>query len=61
VEGLAKAAGHREEPLEDSCRGLLLPGERKSVEPMAARLHPERVQAAPPVLASSGGQSSLER
>jgi len=25
---------------------LLLPGERKSVEPMAARLHPERVQAA---------------
>ena len=48
MEGLAKAAGHRdrEEPLEDSCRGLLLPGERKSVEPMAAGLHPERVQAA---------------
>jgi SRSO17 transposase len=48
VEGLAKAAGHRdrEEPLEDSCRGLLLPGEWKSVEPMAAGLHPERVQAA---------------
>jgi len=48
VEGLAKAAGHRdrEEPLKDYCRGLLLPGERKSVEPVAARLHPERVQAA---------------
>jgi SRSO17 transposase len=28
------------------CTGLLLPGERKSVEPMAARLAPERVQAA---------------
>src|SRR3712207_7314635 len=25
--------------------GLLLPGERKSIEPMAARLAPERVQA----------------
>jgi SRSO17 transposase len=28
------------------CTGLLLPGERKSIEPMAARLAPERVQAA---------------
>lgn len=48
VEGLAKAAGHRdrETPLKDYCRGLLLPGERKSIEPMAARLHPDRVQAA---------------
>jgi SRSO17 transposase len=27
------------------CTGLLLPGERKSVEPMAARLEPGRVQA----------------
>src|SRR5215210_7542169 len=27
------------------CTGLLLPGERKSVEPMAARLAPGRVQA----------------
>jgi SRSO17 transposase len=42
--GLAKAAGHRDrqEPLKDYCRGLLLPGERKSVEPMAARLHPDQ-------------------
>jgi SRSO17 transposase len=48
LEGLAKAAGHRDRqtPLKDYCRGLLLPGERKSVEPMAARLHPDRVQAA---------------
>jgi SRSO17 transposase len=27
------------------CTGLLLPGERKSVEPMAARIAPDRVQA----------------
>ncbi|GIU76277.1 MAG: hypothetical protein KatS3mg004_3364 [Bryobacteraceae bacterium] len=42
------AAGHanRHEPLKDYCKGLLLPGERKSIEPMAARLHPDRVQAA---------------
>ncbi len=46
LEGLARAAGHRdrETPLKDYCRGLLLPGERKSIEPMAARLHPDRVQ-----------------
>ena len=48
LEGLAKAAGHRdrEQPLKDYCRGLLLPGQRKSIEPIAARLHPDRVQAA---------------
>src|SRR3712207_6675548 len=28
------------------CTGLLRPGERKSIEPMAARLAPDRVQAA---------------
>src|ERR671916_2291713 len=28
------------------CTGLLLPGERKSIEPMAARLEPNRAQAA---------------
>jgi SRSO17 transposase len=28
------------------CTGLLLPGERKSIEPMAARIDPGRVQAA---------------
>ena len=28
------------------CTGLLLPGERKSIEPMAARIEPGRVQAA---------------
>ena len=47
VEGLAIAAGHedRHAPLKNYCRGLLLPGERKSVEPMAARLEPGSVQA----------------
>jgi SRSO17 transposase len=40
MDGLAEAAGHadRSVPLKNYCTGLLLPGERKSVEPMAARL-----------------------
>lgn len=48
VETLASALGHadRVAPLKAYCTGLLLPGERKSVEPMAARLEPRRVQAA---------------
>src|ERR1700730_1483426 len=43
---LAAAAGHadRAVPLTLYCTGLLLPGERKSVEPMAARLAPENVR-----------------
>jgi SRSO17 transposase len=46
LDGLAQAAGHadREEPLKAYCTGLLLPGERKSVEPMAARLAPDNVR-----------------
>jgi SRSO17 transposase len=46
MEGLATAAGHedRQEPLKNYCKGLLLPGERKSIEPMAARLAPEKIQ-----------------
>jgi SRSO17 transposase len=46
MEGLANAAGHedRHVPLKNYCKGLLLPGERKSIEPMAARLDPDRVQ-----------------
>ena len=31
-------------PLKNYCTGLLLPGERKSVEPMAARLAPDNVR-----------------
>jgi SRSO17 transposase len=46
IEGLAEAAGHadRNIPLKNYCTGLLLPGERKSVEPMAARLAPNNVR-----------------
>jgi SRSO17 transposase len=46
MNSLAQAAEHadREEPLKAYCKGLLLPGERKSVEPMAARLAPENVR-----------------
>src|SRR5689334_24722163 len=47
VEALAEVIGHadRAEPLRDYCRGLLLPGERKSVEPIAAVTAPARVSA----------------
>jgi SRSO17 transposase len=46
MDGLAEAAGHadRSVPLRSYCTGLLLPGERKSVEPMAARLAPTNVR-----------------
>ena len=46
IEGLATAAGHedRQIPLKNYCKGLLLPGERKSIEPMAGRLDPENIQ-----------------
>ena len=46
MEGLVVAAGHedRHAPLNSYCKGLLLPGKRKSIEPMAARLDPARVQ-----------------
>src|SRR5215218_2583853 len=45
VEALASVIGHadRTGPLRDYCTGLMLPGERKSVEPMAARTAPARV------------------
>jgi SRSO17 transposase len=33
-------------PFRSYCAGLLLPGERKSVEPMATRVRPGRVRAA---------------
>src|SRR5471030_794069 len=47
VEGLASVIGHadRKKPLKDYCVGLLMPGERKSVEPMAAVTAPSRVPA----------------
>jgi SRSO17 transposase len=47
VEALAEMIGHadRAAPLRDYCLGLLLPGERKSVEPIAAVTAPARVSA----------------
>ena len=47
VEGMTKVIGHadRAEPLRDYCLGLLMPGERKSVEPIAAITAPARVSA----------------
>jgi SRSO17 transposase len=46
IGGLVEAAEHvdRHAPLKNYCTGLLLPGERKSVEPMAARLAPDNVR-----------------
>lgn len=48
VERLSEAVGHadRAGPLRAYCTGLLLPVERKSVEPMAARVAPRRAGAA---------------
>ena len=47
VARLAQALGHRDrhEPLGADLTGLCLPGERKSIEPMAARVDPRHVRA----------------
>ena len=47
VEALTTVLGRadRAGPLKDYCIGLLMPGERKSVEPMAAIVAPARVSA----------------
>jgi SRSO17 transposase len=47
VEKLTTVIGHadRAEPLRAYCTGLLLPGGRKSVEPMAARIEPGNVRS----------------
>ena len=47
TEHLSSVIGHadRREPLAAYCTGLLLPGDRKSVEPMAARIAPGEVGA----------------
>src|ERR687894_1108367 len=47
LDGIAAVLGHasRAASARAYCTGLLLPGERKSVEPMAARIAPDRVQA----------------
>lgn len=47
LERLTRVIGHadRKEPLRAYVTGLLLPGDRKSVEPMAARIDPRHVSA----------------
>ena len=47
VERLATALGHRDrhEPVRAYVTGLCLPGDRKSIEPMAARVDPRHVRA----------------
>src|SRR5262245_36726292 len=47
VERLTPALGHQDRhgPLRDYVTGLCLPGERKSIEPMAARVDPRHVRA----------------
>jgi SRSO17 transposase len=47
LDGIAAVLGHasRAAAARAYCTGLLLPGARKSVEPMAARIEPGRVGA----------------
>jgi SRSO17 transposase len=47
LDGIAAVLGHagRAASARAYCTGLLLPGERKSIEPIAARIAPDRVQA----------------
>ena len=60
VEALASVLGHadRVEPLKDYCTGLLMDGERKSVEPMAEKVSPARVAAKHQSLLHFVGQSA---
>jgi SRSO17 transposase len=59
VEALSGSLGHadRVAPFRSYCTGLLLPGDRKSVEPMAARLRPDRTSAEHQSLLHFVGQS----
>ncbi len=47
IEALGSVVGHgsRKRPLQDYCTGLVMPAERKSVEPMAAMTAPANVSA----------------
>lgn len=60
VEGLARVIGHadRVKPLRDYCTGLMMPGSRKSVEPMAAVTAPARTAAQHQSLLHFVGQAS---
>ena len=52
LDGITQGLGHasRVSAARAYCTGLLVPGERKSIEPMAARMEPAQVQATPPSL-----------
>jgi SRSO17 transposase len=60
VEGLASVIGHADRvgPLRDYCTGLMMPCERKSVEPMAAVTSPMRTAAQHQSLLHFVGQAS---
>ena len=60
VEGLSSVIGHadRVNPLRDYCAGLMMPCERKSVEPMAAVTAPARTAAQHQSLLHFVGQAS---
>src|SRR5712691_6046845 len=60
VEGLSSVIGHadRAGPLRDYCLGLMMPVERKSVEPMAAVTAPARTAAQHQSLLHFVGQAS---
>ena len=59
VDGLSACLGHQDRviPFRSYCTGLLLDGERKSVEPMAAQLRPDRTSAEHQSLLHFVGQS----
>ena len=59
VESLAQTPGYvdRARPLMDYCTGLPIPGERKSVEPMAATVAPSRVSAGHQSMLHFAGQA----
>ena len=52
VDALASALAHadRKQPFAAYGHGLILPGQRKSIEPIAARVRPEPASAAHPSL-----------
>lgn len=62
MDSLAQAVGHadRHTPLRHYCTGLLLSGERKSVEPMAARVAPQEVEREHQSLLHFVGQSEWD-
>src|SRR3954466_7787908 len=59
VEALVRVIGHadRATPLRHYCTGLLMPAERKSVEPMAAMTAPARAAAKPQPVRHFVGQA----